>query len=82
MASTQNSKVIKMAEFNEDDQDLEDEADGEHMTQVYSRDTLSALKSKSDFTEMQQEYINLTNARVKSCQFVVGGLLKSDVSVD
>ena len=27
-----NSRVIKMSEFNEDDMDIEDEEDGEHMT--------------------------------------------------
>ena len=37
----QNSRVIKMSEFNEDDLDIEDEEDGEHMAQIYS--------SKDDF---------------------------------
>ena len=44
-----------MAEFNEDDSDIEDEADGEHMTQIYSRD------SKSEF---KNHYVNLTNEKV------------------
>ena len=29
-----------MSEFNEDDVDIEDDADGEHMTQIYSKDTI------------------------------------------
>ena len=33
------SNVIKMSEFNEDDEDIEDEADGEHMAKIYSKDT-------------------------------------------
>ena len=35
-----NSRVIRMAEFNEDDLDVEDDADGETMAQIYTRDSL------------------------------------------
>ena len=41
-----NSKVIRMAEFNEDDQDVEDDADGETMAQIYSKDTLQDFQSR------------------------------------
>ena len=29
-----------MSEFNEDDQDAEDDADGEHMAQIYSKNSI------------------------------------------
>ena len=29
-----------MSEFNEDDIDIEDDADGEHMAQIYANDTV------------------------------------------
>ena len=33
------AKVIWMGHYNADDCDAEDEIDGEHMAQIYSRDT-------------------------------------------
>ena len=44
-----------MAQFNEDDQDVEDEADGETMAQIYSKDTLK------DFQSQHSSYVNLRN---------------------
>ena len=37
---SKNSNVIRMSEFNEDDQDAEDDADGEHMAQIYSKNSI------------------------------------------
>ena len=54
----QNSKVIKMSEFNEDDVDIEDDADGEHMAQIYSNNTLKDhIKSEGAL----ESYVNLKN---------------------
>ena len=33
-----------MSEFNEDDIDAEDDADGEHMTQIYSKDSMKEFR--------------------------------------
>ena len=47
-----------MSEFNEDDVDIEDEEDGEHMTQIYSKDSFR----ETIVTEGAiQSYVNLKN---------------------
>ena len=56
--SKMNSRVIRMSEFNEDDVDAEDDADGEHMTQIYSKD------SKSDY-KFENKFLNLKNEQVQ-----------------
>ena len=47
-----------MGEFNEDDVDIEDEEDGEHMAQIYSKDSVKDHIGKEG---IMQSYVNLTN---------------------
>ena len=47
-----------MSEFNEDDEDIEDEADGEHMAKIYSKDNFRENVHNQGAIE---SYINLKN---------------------
>lgn len=63
-----------MGQFNADDQDAEDEADGEHMAQIYTAsDTFKDHLEKS-----RASFVNLRAAEPsKAVRFSFGGLLES-----
>ena len=61
-----------MSEFNEDDEDIEDEADGEHMAQIYSKDTFRENIQKDGAIE---SYVNLKNQQVKQNEFIFSEVL-------
>ena len=63
-----------MGEFNADDFDAEDDADGEHMAQIYG-----ATDSFKDHMENSKaSYVNLRAAEpAKAVNFSFGGLLES-----
>ena len=63
-----------MSEFNEDDEDIEDEADGEHMAKIYSKDTFRENVHNQGAIE---SYINLKNQQVKQNEFVFSEVLQS-----
>ena len=64
-----------MSEFNEDDVDIEDEADGEHMAQIYSKDSVKDhIRSEGTL----QSYVNLKNEQIKQNRFLAGGMLNSN----
>ena len=61
-----------MSEFNEDDEDIEDEVDGEHMAQIYSKDTFRENIQKDGAIE---SYVNLKNQQVKQNEFIFSEVL-------
>lgn len=61
-----------MSEFNEDDEDIEDEADGEHMAQIYSKDTFRENIQKDGAIE---SYVNLKSQQVKQNEFIFSEVL-------
>ena len=67
-----------MSEFNEDDVDIEDEADGEHMAQIYSKDSIKDhIRSEGTL----QSYVNLKNEQIKQNRFLAGGMLNSNATI-
>ena len=58
--------------FDPDDSDIEDEADGEHMAQIYSKDTFRENIQKDGAIE---SYVNLKNQQVKQNEFIFSEVL-------